>query len=397
MRILIFVVYYLPSPIASAKLIHDLGIEFCQMGHEVIIAAPDENILSERDISYEEGMTVLRIKTGRIKSASRLVRAINEIRLSQTMWKGGGQFFIENPVDLIVYYCPPIFFGSLVERLKKISGCPSYLILRDIFPQWAVDAGILRNGGIVHTFFKKKEKQNYDAADIIGVQSPANLRYFSELGLDKKYNLEVLYNWTTLAGYYTPNGKYRSQLGLDGKVVFFYGGNIGVAQDIDNIVRLAEAMRNEPSAYFLLVGDGSEVSSLREKIAAKGLKNVSIHPSVDQQEYVAMLSEFDVGLISLDRGLKTQNFPGKMLSYMHEAKPILASINPGNDLKEILEEHHAGMVCFNGEDAIFADYARQLVESAELRKRLGSNGRALLENVFSVSSAASQILSHFVN
>jgi len=93
------------------------------MGHEVIITAPDENILLEKVISYEEGMTVLRIKTGRIKSASRLVRAINEMRLSQTMWKRGGQFFKENPADLIVYYSPTIFFGSLVERLKKVSGC----------------------------------------------------------------------------------------------------------------------------------------------------------------------------------------------------------------------------------------------------------------------------------
>ncbi len=397
MRILIFVVYYLPSPIASAKLIHDLGIEFDRMGHEVVIAAPDENILSDKQITSEDGITVFRIRTGKIKTAPRLVRAFNEVRLSQTMWKKGSQFFKENTFDLIVYYSPTIFFGSLVNRLKTLFGCPSYLILRDIFPQWAVDAGILRSGGIVHTFFKWKERQNYDAANVIGVQSPANLQYFSELGLDKKYNLEVLYNWTALTEYNTPNGKYRDRLGLKNKVVFFYGGNIGLAQDMDNIVRLAKALRNEPTAYFLLVGDGSEVPRLKKKIDAKNLTNIYIHPSVDQEEYLAMLSEFDVGLISLDRGLKTQNFPGKMLSYMHESKPILASINPGNDLKEILKEHHAGMVCFNGDHAVFADYARQLVESAELRKRLGSNGRAQLENMFSVSKAARQILSHFAN
>ena len=117
MRILIFVVYYLPSPIASAKLIHDLGFEFLQMGHGVVIAAPDENIPSESQITCEEGITVLRIKTGKIKTASRSVRAFNEVRLSQTMWKKGGQFFKENSFDLIVYYSPSIFFGSLVNRL----------------------------------------------------------------------------------------------------------------------------------------------------------------------------------------------------------------------------------------------------------------------------------------
>jgi len=110
-----------------------------------------------------------------------------------------------------------------------------------------------------------------------------------------------------------------------------------------------------------------------------------------------MLYEFDVGLITLDRGLKTQNFPGKMLSYMYLAKPILASINPGNDLKDILEEYRAGMVCINGEDGLLADCARQLMENKDLRHQLGSNARALLENMFSVSKAARQILSHFTN
>ena len=397
MRILIFVVYYLPSPIASAKLIHDLGGEFRRMGHDVVIAAPDENIPSESQITCEEGITVLRIKTGKIKTASRSVRAFNEVRLSQTMWKKGSQFFEANPFDLIVYYSPTIFFGSLVNRLKTLFGCPSYLILRDIFPQWAVDAGILRRGSIVYNFFKWKERRNYEAANVIGVQSPANLRYFTELGLDKKYNLEVLYNWTALTKYNTPEGKYRDRLGLENKVVFFYGGNIGLAQDMDNVVRLAEALRNEPTAYFLLVGDGSEVPRLKRKIAEQNLTNIYIHPSIDQEEYLAMLSEFDVGLISLDRGLKTQNFPGKMLSYMYLAKPILASINPGNDLKDILEEHKAGMVCINGEDDLLADCARRLMENKDLRRQLGCNGRALLENMFSVSKAARQILSHFAN
>ena len=71
------------------------------------------------------------------------------------------------------------------------------MILRDLFPQWALDAGILRKG-LVYDYLKWKERQNHEAADIIGVQSPANLLYFRNNGLDKKYRLEVLYNWTAL-------------------------------------------------------------------------------------------------------------------------------------------------------------------------------------------------------
>ena len=379
---------------SSATLIHDLAVEFHRLGHECIVVAPDENILEEHQVSYENDINVLRIRTGKIKSAGRLIRAFNEIRLSKTIWRKGKKFFDKNHCDLILYYSPPIFFGSLVKRLKKRFACPSYLILGDIFPQWAVETGVLRKG-LVYRYFKYKERRNYEAADIIRVQSPANLLYFKDNGLDKKHVLEVRYNWTSLVEEHVPFTTHRVHLGLQDKIVFFYGGNIGIAQDVDNIIRLADHLRNEPRAYFLLMGGGSEVSRLKKVISLKGLTNISIHDPVDHHEYLSILSEFDVGLISLDRRLRSHNFPGKMMSYMYHSKPMLASINPGNDLKEMLEGNKAGLVCINGEDDLFASYARRLVGEEDLRHQLGQNARVLLESVFSVSKAAEQILAHF--
>lgn len=395
MRILLFVVYYLPSTMSSATLIHDLAVEFHRLGHEPIVVAPDENILQEYQVSCENGIKVLRIRAGKIKSATRFVRAFNEIRLSKTIWKKGKHFFDDNPCDLIIYYSPSIFFSSLVKWLKKKFTCPSYLILGDIFPEWAVETGVLRKG-LIYRYFKYKEQQNYEAADIIRVQSPANLLYFKENGLDKKYRLEVLYNWISLTKEHAPCASYRVRLGLQNKVVFFYGGNIGVAQDVDNIIRLADNLRNESAAYFLIVGGGSEVNRLKSLINLKGLTNIAIHDPVNHQEYMSMLSEFDVGLISLDRRLRSHNFPGKMMSYMFHAKPILASINHGNDIKEMLEDKQAGLVCINGEDDKLADNARKLLVDENLRCQLGNNARTLLENTFSVSRAAEQILAHFI-
>jgi glycosyltransferase involved in cell wall biosynthesis len=379
---------------SSAKLIHNLATEFHRLGHEPVVVAPDENIKEDTEVTCENGITVLRVRTGKIKTASRLVRGLNEARLSDTIWRKGKRFFKENPCDLIIYYSPTIFFGTLVKRVKRFFFCPSYLILRDIFPQWALDAGVLRQG-MIYSYFKFKERQNYEAADIIGVQSPANLCYFEENGLDKRYQLEVLYNWTTLQEENVQLGAHRERLGLLEKTVFFYGGNIGVAQDMDNIIRLAKRLQNEPDAYFLLVGDGSEVPRLRTEIESNGLTNISIHGSVGQQEYLSMLSEFDVGLITLNRNLKTNNFPGKMLGYMYSSMPILASINPNNDLGDILEKNQAGFVSINGEDKQFLDNALRLLRDGSLRRQIGLNARSLLESTFSVENAANQILSHF--
>jgi glycosyltransferase involved in cell wall biosynthesis len=393
MRILIVVDCYLPYKKSSAKLVHDLGVEFHRQGHEVIIVAPDHALTTSSQVTVEHGLTILRVRSCPIKGAERITRAINEIRLSSIIWKAGKAFFKSNRCDFIVLYAPSIFFTALIKKLKKLWNCKAYLIQRDIFPQWAVDTGEMKEG-LVCRYFRFKERQHYEAADIIGVQSPENLKYFSENGLEEKYNLEVLYNWTTSNEKKVVRDNDRQKLGLQNKVVLFYGGNIGVAQDMDNIIRLAENMRDNPNAHFLLVGEGSEVPRLKTLIKKKQMSNITIHPAVSQEKYLGMLSQFDIGLISLDRQLKTHNFPGKMLGYMYFSMPILACINPGNDLKHIIEESNAGLTCLAGEHEVFHEYARQLVSDADLRKEMGNNARAVLEKTFSVSKAVSQILSH---
>jgi len=396
MRILLVVVYYLPSTMSSAKLIHDLAVEFHRQGHQPAVIAPDESIGSDYEISIEDNIEVVRVRSGKIKSAPRVLRAFNEARLSDILWKKCRQYLADRKFDLIVYYSPTIFFGSFVDRARSFYGCRSYLILRDIFPRWALDAGVLKDG-LIYRYFCRKEMEQYRAADVIGVESTKNLRYFRENDRLKNFRSEVLYNWTTLDEVNVPISNYRQKLGLEGKLVFFYGGNIGVAQDMDNILRLAESLRSNTNAFFLLIGEGSEAARLKETISDKDLSNIRILGAVDQDEYLAILSEFDIGLISLDRKLRTHNFPGKMLGYMYNSMPILASINPENDLKEILEQNRAGLVSINGDDDIFRSNAMRLLRDRALREEMGSNARTLLKNQFSVENAARQILSNFQN
>ena len=392
MRILLLVDCYLPSTKSSARLIHDLAVEWVRQGHEVRLVAPDPIISNGAQLSRESGIDVLRVASPDIKSAPKPLRALYEARLSARIWRAGRAFFESQPCDQIVYYSPTIFFGSLVRRLKRLWGAPSYLILRDIFPQWAVDAGLIRKGSLIWKYFRRVERLQYDVADRIGVQSHANLLYFDEQGWRERYPLEVLWHWSPREHAQLPTSSMRQQLGLEGKTVFFYGGNVGVAQDMDNLLRLAEALLDRPQAHFLIVGEGSEVGRLKELVAERELGNVSFHPALDQPSYLAALSEFDVGLISLDAGLKTQNFPGKMLGYMYFAMPTLASINPGNDLKDVLESHRSGLVSINGDDATLKRHAVQLLDDADLRRELGLNGRALLQSDYSAERAAKQIL-----
>lgn len=370
----------------------ELALEYLRQGHHVTVATPSDAIREAVSITEEDGVTVVRVRIGVLKGSNKVVRLWRESRLSENIWRAARRYFQSNPCDLIVYYSPTIFFGELVMRLKSIWECPSYLILRDIFPEWAVDAGVLRKG-LLYRYLKRKELEQYAAADLIGAEAPGNLPYFREELSGIKSRVEVLYNWLDTDDKPNSDSGWRQRLGLEGKVVFFYGGNIGVAQDMDNIVRLAAGLREREDIFFLLIGSGSEVKRLNEEIELLGLSNIRIHPVLAQREYMECLSEFDVGMVSLDRRLKFNNFPGKLLGYVLCGKPILASVSSSHDLIGMLNGEDAGIACANGEDDQLLVAALLLASDDGIRERMGRNARALGENIFSVRVIAKQILS----
>jgi len=390
MRILLLVDYYLPGTTSCAKLTHDLASELVKQKHEVLLITTVDTAPKAMLVEHSGSLTVARIRTGPIKGAPLPLRALREIGLSHLSWWCARNLIRERRIDLVVYYSPTIFWGPLVRRVKELWGCPAYLILRDIFPKWARDCGVLHDGP-AYRFFQREAIRQYDQADTIGVESEGAVRYFQTTFPEKRYKVEVLNNWTTLdEGSIIPGG-YREKFGWQDKVVFFYGGNMGVAQGVDTILGLLRAMRPRTEVRFLLVGQGSEVPRMDSAIANEGLDNVKLLPAVDQRTYLSMLSEADVGFLSLARELQTHNVPGKALPYMYFSLPILASLNPGNELSAVVRTYHAGFCVETGDLPGLLAAAVRLAEDKDLRHRLGLNARSLLETRFSVSAAAKQV------
>jgi O26-antigen biosynthesis N-acetyl-L-fucosamine transferase len=389
LHIILLVDCYVPSPKSGARQMHELGVELLRRANDVTVITTSHHILRPVEISVEDGVRVLRVRTPQIKGASHAKRAVNEMRLSSIVRKGAWPFVGESPADLIVFYSPSIYWTSFVCTLKKAWRCPAYLILRDIFPEWAADLGVI-NRGLLYRLFRRHAIQQYNAADVIGVQSSGDVEYFRARYPRVRKPIEVLHNWAHSGDCRPFKGDYRDRLGLGGKVVFVYGGNLGLAQDVDNLLRLAAGMNDERFG-FVFVGEGSESPRVVKAIQEMNLRNVRYLPAVGQFEFSAMISEFDVGLVSLDRRLTSHNIPGKIFSYFAAGIPVLASVNANSDLFELLEGNRAGICVANGEDAKFRVAASQLAENEALRRRLGANGRTLLAKNFSVEAAANQI------
>lgn len=394
MRILLLIDSYLPSSKAGGKLIHDLGVEFNSRGHQVTVLTPSPAVTAPVTVTNENGLRVIRVKTGRIKGTPKPVRAFQEMNLSRTLWRKARRHLISDPADLIIFYAPTIFWSPLVKRLKSLWNCPAYLILRDIFPQWAVDIGILRRG-LVWRYLRKQEMSQYAVADVIAVQSKGDLQYFAANFPERRFKLEVLRNWAAPPEIIRPSEKFRTRLNLRGKTIFIYGGNMGVAQDMDNLLRLADNVAGDPRIHFLFVGEGSEVSRMKNSIAGGVAPNITILPPLGQRDFLSLVSECDAGLISLDRRLKTQNVPGKLLSYLQSSLPTLASVNPGSELFELLQESGAGFCFLNGDDPGLSAAAIRLANDAALRSLMGLNALQLLRKAFSAEVAANTILRNF--
>ena len=392
MKICIVVDDYLPaSKKVAGKMMHEIAVEFLSRGHSVSVITPDSNSENTFEIDELDGVKVCRFKSGEIKNVSKLKRAINETLLSFRAWQSCKLYFKENPHDFIVYYSPTIFWGPLISRLKKMWGASSYLVLRDFYPQMFVDEGLISKYSPMNYYFEFFEWLSYRAADTIAIESPKNLEWFSQNKQVSK-PLVLLYNWAADEPGFSEAGLYREKLALQDKVVFFYGGNIGPQQDIMNIIRLAVAMRHEEKAHFVLVGEGFALPLLRDALDKEELNNLTLLPLVPQGEFKKMLSEFDVGLFSLNRDHTTHNIPGKLLGYMVQKKPILGSINPNNDLESILEQSGAGFITINGDDEAFLNNALKLLSDSKLRKLMGCNSKKLLKDLFSVQRAADTIL-----
>lgn len=394
MKLALIIDDYLPdSTRVAAKMFHELAVELIANGHNVTVITPSVSQVPsfvEEDI---DGVNVWRFRSGPIKDVGKVTRALNETLLSFKAWQAVKHKVQSDSFDGVIYYSPSIFFGGVVSKIKQVCKCPSYLVLRDLFPQWVVDAGMIRAGSLIERYFRFFEHYSYRQANVIGLMSEKNIEVFCQAN-GTRYPTEILRNWAALAPclLQRKSVSLRSKLGLEDKIIYFYGGNIGHAQDMANLMRLANGMREYKNAHFLFVGQGDEVELINQMASDWKLENFTYLPSVNQNEFKEILAQIDIGLFSLSSQHSAHNFPGKLLGYMVQSLPILGSVNMGNDLLELVNQHKSGFITVNGDDEALLNNAILLYEDSMLRKQLGMNSYLLLEREFAVSTIAQNIL-----
>lgn len=387
---------YPPLRTSAAVQMHDLAVEMVRLGHRSVVIVPTAGLACGWVEEVVDGVTLLRIRAPNMRDTSYITRTIREGLLPFMMLYGIRKSPYANAVwDLIVWYSPTIFFGPLIWLLRRSSGCRTYLILRDLFPEWAVDLGLMSRG-LVYTFFKGVANVQYAAASTIGVQSKSNLVYMDLWRRRWGKRIEILHNWQTPM----PNIGCSINLGatsLAGRKIVVYIGNMGVAQGMDILIDLAESLMPRDDVGFLFVGRGSEMGRLKERVNFKRLSNTLFFDEIDSREMPGLLSQCYVGLISLDTRHNTHNIPGKFLTYLLSGIPVLARVNKSTDLMQLINGERVGLALCSLKADPLKEFLESIISDTVEYQVMSQNGRELAKKLFSSTSAANQIIASIVD
>jgi glycosyltransferase involved in cell wall biosynthesis len=391
MRIALVADTFPPLRTSGAVQLRDLSRELVRQGHQLTVLLPAADLDGPWRLDDWEGMRVLRLRSPKTKDVGYVRRTLSEFWMPFAMRRQlKCSPLAHERFDGVVWYSPSIFHGPLVQALKRQSRCPSYLIIRDIFPEWAVDMGLMGRG-LPYRVFDAVARYQYSVADVIGVQTPGNLVYFERWQAQAGRRLQVLPNW--LGAPAQRRCPIRiDQTALAGRKIFVYAGNMGVAQGMDRVMELVVQLQARTDVGFVFVGRGSDAQRLKALAQSLDLSNVLFFDEIDPDEIPDLYAQCHVGLVALDPRHRSHNIPGKFLTYMQSGLPVLANVNAGNDLASLIREHKVGQVCESEQLNALVDMAQALLTQVDAEPDMPQRCRALFERAFAVEQIAQQVV-----
>lgn len=359
--------------------------------HEVVLCCADDRYERTQIIEHR-GVKKVEVKVSNQFGVNIIKKGLILLRLEKVMKKAINRYLKNESFDLVLYATPPITLANVVKFCKKKFGCKSYLMLKDIFPQNAVDLQMMSKTGltgIIYKIFRAKEKKLYKYSDAIGCMSQANIDYLKDHNdnLQGK-RIELFPNAVTIDRDNPPTKTGERDI-LDkygvpkDKMVFIYGGNLGKPQGLDFLEKGIKSVSGNKDVYFIIIGKGSEKKKLFA--ALNGVENVLTLDALPKDEYEKLCAQCDVGMIMLDKRFTIPNYPSRMLSYMQNAMPMFACTDKNTDVRQLVEEQaNCGKWCYSDDVDAFKSSIEWFVNNRDRLAELGKNGYNYMVKHFNV-------------
>jgi len=388
---------------AERGLYTDLMRKFKEEGHNVHVICPTERRHKKKtSLNIDQEISVLHVRTFNLQKTNIIEKGIGTLVLERQFLRGAAKYYHDIKFDLVLYSTPPITFTQVVKFIKTRDGAKSYLLLKDIFPQNAVDLGMMKKNSLIHRFFRKMERDLYSVSDHIGCMSPANVDFVVKHNSHiRPAIIEVNPNSVQVIAddtFIPDKSAIRREYGVPADAaLFIYGGNLGKPQGIDFLINVLESNIANSNVYFLIVGSGTEFSKLQSWYQQKCPPNSQLIANLPKQKYDDLLKCCDIGLIFLDRRFTIPNFPSRILSYMQYKMPVMAATDPNTDMGKIITENNFGLWCESGDLDGFNECLTQFTRDRDNWKVMGDKGFEYLKAHYTVDNSYQTIIKHFAN
>ncbi len=395
---ILFITIAWPAP-GERNLFSDLMDEFVKNGHHVfVVGTYNSSGKKGNALTRENGISVLRINSGKIRKAGYLRKAINLFTLGTKMSNAISKNFSREKFDLIIAPTPPITLSGLFKKLKKKYNSPFYLLLKDMWPQGSVDLGVFSKYSPPWIYFRFHEKRIYKIADYIGCMSPMSVEYIlTNNNYIPKEKIEVCPNSISpseIKGLFN-QGDIRAKYGIpENACVFIFSGNLGVGHGLHFLADAIEKLSDYKKAYFIIGGSGTHYSYLEKRFELSKPGNVFLYNWLPREDFNMIRAASDVGLILLYKYTSPQ-FPSRLLSYLEYSKPVLCAVNEYTDIGKIVEDSGCGISVEHGDINGFIQAIKFFTENVSERKKMGAKARELLLNRYTVKHSYDIIMGHF--
>lgn len=388
----------------------DLMRKFRDEGHGVYIVSPCERRTGQNTHLVEiDGVKILKVRTLNIQKTNVVEKGIGTLLIEGQYKWAIKKYLRDVKFDLITYSTPPITFTNVVKYLKKRNQqAISYLQLKDIFPQNAVDIGMFKENSLFNKYFRKKEISLYKTSDYIGCMSPENVKFILDHNdyIDSK-RVEVAPNSIELREGISESRdgaeseSIREKYGLPtDKPIFIYGGNLGKPQGIDFLIKCMNEVVTRSDSFFLIIGNGTEYHKLEDwyntQLSSYGSQlSVKLMQRLPKEDYDLLVRSCDVGLIFLDRRFTIPNYPSRLLSYLENRMPVICATDVNTDIGRIAEENGYGYWCESTNTVGFTLLVNKILSKPERIKEMGERGYEFLKKNYTVQNTYDAIMKHF--
>lgn len=387
--------------IKESGIYSDLMRCFAAHGHSVYIVSPVERKYKQpTSVSTEDNVHYLRVRTLNIQKTNIIEKGIGTLLLENQFCRAIKKHLADTHFDLVLYSTPPITFANVVKYVKKKDPTAiSYLLLKDIFPQNAVDLGMFSEHSLFNWYFRRKEEQLYRLSDYIGCMSPANVEFILRHNpFVQKSQIEVAPNSIDIQAVKPLKKSDREKLLQNyhiptNKTIFIYGGNLGKPQGIPFLIQCLDANKHRNDCHFVVVGNGTEYGKLRNWYDSQEPQNATVMKALPKDEYDQLVQACHVGLIFLDYRFTIPNFPSRLLSYLQYSMPIIAATDPNTDMGKIAEENHFGYACHSNDVGAFTASVDKVLQSDI--PAMGRDAYQFLCDNYSVEHTYNAIIRHF--